>query len=394
MCELFEVFGSVIEVETAFQVLTQLAQNSGKPVYKFAALRVINRIASKQPRLVSLCQSELDTLITDPNRSVASMAISTLLKTCNEDQVHKLLKQISAYLPDLGIEFKIETIQSTALLYHRIPQKAGVLLKFLTDCLKDDPNIQFRESVVDTIMEICPSQREQALMILAEHIEDCEHAHIQTKIIDFLANEGPLAKNPASYIRFIYNRVNLEKAVIRAAAVSALASFAHRVPSLKQNIVLLLKKCLNDSDDEVRERAFFYISIISGELGISDEESVEDAQEELDDLKGFIFDSNKVIDVNALERYVTEQKETLLAQTEELKIDLSGMLVSSKQKRAMPKDIAEAVASAKSNTGAADQASAGNASPAQNQEPGASKQPVIITEADVFEESMKVVVAL
>jgi coatomer protein complex subunit gamma len=60
-------------------------------------------------------------------------------------------------------------------------------------------------------------------MILAEHIEDCEHAHIQTKIINFLAEEGPLAKTPSTYIRFIYNRVNLEKAVIRAAAVSALA---------------------------------------------------------------------------------------------------------------------------------------------------------------------------
>lgn len=69
--------------------------------------------------------SELDVLITDPNRSVASLAISTLLKTCKEDQVEKLLKQISAYLPDLGIEFKIETIQSTAQLYHRLPNKAG-----------------------------------------------------------------------------------------------------------------------------------------------------------------------------------------------------------------------------------------------------------------------------
>lgn len=46
------------------------------------------------------------------------------------------------------------------MLYHRIPSKAGVLLRFLTDCLKDDPNILFRESVVDCIMEICPSQRE------------------------------------------------------------------------------------------------------------------------------------------------------------------------------------------------------------------------------------------
>ena len=117
----------------------------------------MNRIASKQPNLVGICQTELENLITDMNRSVASLAISTLLKTCNEDSVQKLLKQISHYLPDLGLDFKIETIQSTALLYHRLPQKADVLLKFLTDCLKDDGNIQFRESVVDTIMEICPS---------------------------------------------------------------------------------------------------------------------------------------------------------------------------------------------------------------------------------------------
>ena len=79
-------------------------------MYKFAAVRVINKVAGKQPRLVTLCQSELDIMITDPNRSVASLAINTLLKTCNEDQVGKLLKQINTYLPELGLEFKIETI--------------------------------------------------------------------------------------------------------------------------------------------------------------------------------------------------------------------------------------------------------------------------------------------
>src|ERR1700709_2781007 len=130
------------------------------------------------------------------------------------------------------------------MLYHRLPTKADVLLKFLTDCLKEESNILFRESVVDTIMEICPSQREAALLILAEHIEDCEHAHIQTKILSFLAEEGPKSKSPSTYIRFIYNRVNLEKAVIRAAAVSALAAFAHKVPSLRKSIILLLQKCL------------------------------------------------------------------------------------------------------------------------------------------------------
>ena len=59
-------------------------------------------------------------------------------------------------------------------------------------------------------------------------------------LLNFLAEEGPKAKNPGSYIRFIYNRVNLEKAVIRASAVSALAAFAHSVPSLRKSIVILL----------------------------------------------------------------------------------------------------------------------------------------------------------
>jgi coatomer protein complex subunit gamma len=79
-------------------------------VNKYAALRVMNKISSQQPKLVGICQAELESLITDSNRSVASLAISTLLKMCNEDSVQKLLKQISAYLPDLGIDFKIEII--------------------------------------------------------------------------------------------------------------------------------------------------------------------------------------------------------------------------------------------------------------------------------------------
>ena len=107
---------------------------------KYAALRVMNRIAVRHPALVSICQSDIENLINDMNRSVASLAISTLLKTCNEDSMPKLLKQISHYLPDLGLDFKIETIQSTALLYHRLPNKADALLKFLTECLKEDNN--------------------------------------------------------------------------------------------------------------------------------------------------------------------------------------------------------------------------------------------------------------
>jgi hypothetical protein len=177
-------------------------------------------------------------------------------------------------------------------------------------------------------MEICPSQRELALMILAEHIEDCEHASIQTKIINFLAEEGPKAKNPSTYIRFIYNRVNLEKAVIRASAVSALASFAHQVPTLRKSIIILLQKCLTDSDDEVRERAYFYLNLLTtkGDESFLHDDTIFDFSEapqpDKAQITDFVFDTDAIIDVDALEAYVQAKKEVLVASEEPLHIEL------------------------------------------------------------------------
>jgi coatomer protein complex subunit gamma len=183
--------------------------------------------------------------------------------------------------------------------------------------LKEDGNIKFRESVVDTIITICPSQRESALLILAEHIEDCEHPHIQTKILNFLSIEGIKASNPSTYIRFIYNRINLERAVIRAAAVSALAAFANGVPSLKKSILHLLRKCLDDSDDEVRERAYFYIVLIEKDLGetVLEEQlqiQDQDGEDELIELRDFVFDQQTNINVDALEAYLNANKAKLI----------------------------------------------------------------------------------
>jgi coatomer subunit gamma len=104
----------------------------------------------------------------------------------------------------------------------------------------------------------------------------------------------------------------LEKAVIRAAAVSALAAFAHSVASLHESIVLLLEKCLNDSDDEVRERAHFYYTMLTG--GSTKEDS--------SDALGF----NDQIDVEALEAYVLQNRETLCEESSNsFEIDVSSM---------------------------------------------------------------------
>lgn len=141
--------------------------------------------------------------------------------------------------------------------------------------------------------------------------------------------------------------MNLEKAVIRASAVSALAAFAHQVPGLRKSIIILLQKCLTDSDDEVRERAFFFINLLKtkgDETFLHDEalyndglpadpSSLEDQAQEKDEISNFMFDSDAVIDVDALEAFVNLRKETLVASEEPLHIDLSSMVVSKKAAR-------------------------------------------------------------
>ena len=75
---------------------------------------------------------------------------------------------------------------------------------------------------------------------LCEFIEDCEHTSLAVRILHLLGREGPKAKQPSRYIRYIYNRVILEQPAVRAAAVSALAQFAAHCPTLLPNILVLL----------------------------------------------------------------------------------------------------------------------------------------------------------
>jgi coatomer protein complex subunit gamma len=60
----------------------QLFLASPKPVLKFAAIKTLNKLAQTHPAAVTVCNLDMENLITDSNRSVATYAITTLLKVC------------------------------------------------------------------------------------------------------------------------------------------------------------------------------------------------------------------------------------------------------------------------------------------------------------------------
>ena len=243
----------------------QIFLSSPKPAVRFAAIKTVSQVAVNHPRMVSKCNEDLEALIADANRSIATLAITTLLKTGSENSVDRLLKQISVFLSEIPDEYKVTIVKSIQRLCLTYPAKHRVLVGFLSNFLREEGGFDFKRSIVNSIVSLMkqvPETTEGSLLHLCEFIEDCEFTMLSTQILHLLGELGPSTSAPARYIRFIYNRVILENSAVRAAAVGALSKFAARCPSLRSSILTLLKRSLGDEDDETRDRASVAVSVL------------------------------------------------------------------------------------------------------------------------------------
>lgn len=252
------------ELAPAISIL-QLFCASPKATLRFAAVRTMNKVAIAHPVAITTCNLDLEGLITDSNRSVATLAITTLLKTGAESSVERLMKQIATFVAEISDEFKVVIVQAIKSLCTKFPRKHAIMINFLSQMLREEGGLDYKTSIVETMITIIEENvdaKEAGLSHLCEFIEDCEHTLLAVRILHLLGKEGPFSATPSKYIRFIYNRVILENATVRAAAVSALAQFGAVCPNLLHNILVLLGRCQMDTDDEVRDRATYYLTIL------------------------------------------------------------------------------------------------------------------------------------
>uniref|UniRef100_A0A803STI0 Coatomer subunit gamma n=1 Tax=Anolis carolinensis TaxID=28377 RepID=A0A803STI0_ANOCA len=226
---------------------------------------VSSLVAMKHPSAVTACNLDLENLVTDSNRSIATLAITTLLKTGSESSIDRLMKQISTFMSEISDEFKVVVVQAISALCQKYPRKHAVLMNFLFTMLREEGGFEYKRAIVECIISIIEENsesKETGLSHLCEFIEDCEFTVLATRILHLLGQEGPKTNNPSKYIRFIYNRVVLEHEEVRAGAVSALAKFGAQNEEMLPSILVLLRRCVMDDDNEVRDRATFYLSVL------------------------------------------------------------------------------------------------------------------------------------
>ena len=271
----------LIKDDQFMQIVTTLQKLLSVPrtATRFAAIRLINKVSIKHPEKIIVVNLELEGLINDSNRSISTLAITTLLKTMGAgtvdtgsaggESVDRLISKMTSLMDEITEDFKIVIIEAIENLALKFPAKHKKLVSFLTDLLRDDGSLELKSSIVDALFDLIKflpdaSAKQLILMNLCEFIEDCEFTELSVRILHLLGDEGPHTSNPSYYIRHIYNRLVLENSIVRSSAVIALAKFAAVCGGdVSKNIVILLGRCLNDVDDEVRDRAAISLNFIN-----------------------------------------------------------------------------------------------------------------------------------
>jgi len=254
------------DISPAITVL-QLFLSSHKPSLRFAAMRTLSDVAVNHPVSVAKCNDDMESLVSDSNRSIATLAITTLLKTGAEANIERLMKQISSFMTEIGDEFKIVVVKAIRELCLKYPKKHRIMVGFLATFLREEGGYEFKKAIVDSIVDLMnsmPETKESSLLHLCEFIEDCEFTELIVQIMHIVGAVGPTTCTPARYIRFVFNRLILENSMVRAAAISTLGAFATAVPEVRNSCIALLTRSLVDEDDEVRDRAVVILRALQG----------------------------------------------------------------------------------------------------------------------------------
>ncbi|KAL3081671.1 hypothetical protein niasHS_013021 [Heterodera schachtii] len=207
------------ELASAVSVL-QLLLSLPKPTLRFAAVRMLNRISIDYPQAVISCNVDLEQLTTDSNRSIATWAITTLLKTGAEASVERLMKQIGTFVSEISDELKIVVIEAIRSLCHRYPRKHATLMNFLASMLRDEGGFDYKKANVDTIITIVednPGAKELGL----SHLNGPQMSGRNCRFWLRAANVGP----QMSW---------LPKKTVRAAAVTSLYFFPVKLASMSE----------------------------------------------------------------------------------------------------------------------------------------------------------------
>ena len=249
--------------KTTISVLCDLISSSNK-IVRFAAMRTLDKnIESELAQNIAVdIFLELEKIIEDngTNSSIKSYAFSIFLKISKGLSDYRLEKMFKTFLEQYSKfkeDFKTKLINISRNISRENSSKNKLYYNFFCSLFKLDAGPQTKLEILEALIWFIYNDKElkmQSLLFLVESIFDCQYDVLKIKILNLLGKESDLINNKTKLIRYIYNQIILETPMVRASAISALGEIGFKEKNLRNIIITLIENCLNDDDNEVRDK--------------------------------------------------------------------------------------------------------------------------------------------
>jgi coatomer protein complex subunit gamma len=314
--------------KTTISILCDLISSSNK-IVRFSALKTLDKYIDNYAQNVAVdIFLEMEKIIEDnnTNSSIKSYAFSIFLKISkglSDYRLEKMFKTFIEQYPKFKEDFKKKLIIISKNISRENITKNKLYFNFFCSLFKLEAGPQTKLEILDAIIWFIFNDKElklQTIFFLAESIFDCQYDVLKIRILNLLGKECELVTNKSKLVRYIYNQIILESPMVRASAISALGEIGLKEKNLRDIIVSLIEKCLNDDDNEVRERAFMYSKALK---------AVKDDKKEDNHLINFVFPKKiknptaiDELNINLIQLVLNSEKENLLKNK-----DISGELL-------------------------------------------------------------------
>ena len=304
--------------KAAIGVLCDLISSANK-IVRFSALKTLDKYVENYAQTVAVdIFLEIEKIIEDSNTnsSIKSYAFSIFLKISkglSDYRLEKMFKTFIEQYPKFKEDFKTKLIIISKNISRENPTKNKLYYNFFCSLFKLEAGPQTKLEILDALIWFIYNDKDlklQTLFFLAESIFDCQYDVLKIRILNLLGKECELVSNKSKMVRYIYNQIILETPMVRASAISALGEIGLKEKNLREIIISLIEKCLNDDDNEVRERAFMYSKALK---------AFKEEKSEENNLVDFVFPKKKKnptavdeLNIDLIQLVLNSEKENLL----------------------------------------------------------------------------------
>lgn len=270
----------VIEVAKTMVVMKNISNNellavvtslslyllSLNPINVYAALKIFDKMLENPAKASLLTNtSDIEGLLSNSNKAVRSLALSILLKVSREDKIVELLDKTYDIFSDLPDTIKIRVLASCEEISVKFPERTKDIIYFLCRCIRDRGELDFKIKAIKKAAKLMKKKKDlydKVFDFFCEYIEDPYSPKLVLIILNIFVENVQHCSDPCKCLRFILNRIHLDESKVRSAAVSCLGEIGMKIESVREECHDIIEAYLNDIDDEVRERAYYYARLI------------------------------------------------------------------------------------------------------------------------------------